>query len=102
MALLEPPMTDEHVGQLATDVAPGRVFLSGHVANPGDLSMVFLPLALGGFEAITDEEAAQVGQIYEYRHRANPDRTWNGMPVFSSLNYASVERLGESPCENRG
>ena len=47
------------------------------------VSMIFMPIALGGFADMSKEDADDVGMIYEYMDKAGP-RGVNGYPIFWS------------------
>lgn len=79
-----PAVSDAELKQVAQGIFAGTVFTSNHVAEPGDLQMVFLPLAFGCFSDVPREDLNNIGTMYEYLSEASP-RSLNGMPIFFSL-----------------
>jgi hypothetical protein len=86
-------LRDEELNQLAQDYHAGRVFTNQHVTSAYQVSLVFLPLALGGIPESVDHDS--IGMIYEYVDQAGPSSI-NGMPMFMSyrvLHKADLELL---------
>lgn len=84
------PLTDEEIKKLADDIYKGIVFTDRHIQNPGDISGVFMLLALLSEEQIEAFKANMPGMIYEYMDKAGP-MAINGMPMFLSLRFLSQE-----------
>ena len=80
--------TDDELKQLAVEIFDGKVFTDRHCNRSSDISMVFMPIILGAFSNMTEEERTDIGMIYEYLSEAGP-RSCNGMPMFTSLRYLS-------------
>ena len=76
-------MNDEEIRQFVLDFVAGKIFTDRHVNDVDMLGMVFPVLALGGFGDVTEEEAANIGLIWEDINKAGP-RSVNGMPMFLS------------------
>lgn len=71
----------EQLTQLARDILANLVFTDRHCQSPSDISMVFLPIGLGGLQGLSPE---CVGMLYEYFNQAGPTSV-NGMPCFFSV-----------------
>jgi hypothetical protein len=85
-------MTDQELRLLAADIYEGRVFTDRQVEDSSDLPMVFMPIALGAFAEMTEEEFKQIGLIYEYLDKAGP-RAINGLPSFFSLRVLDIQYM---------
>lgn len=78
------PSVDE-LKEVARGLHAGQIFTDRHVANPqSDMTMVFMPLALGALSECSKEDVEQIGMIYEWIDKAGP-RSVNGMPCFMSF-----------------
>ena len=93
--------TKEELKQIAIDLADGKIFSDRHIREGDSKSIgtVFMPLILGAFGDMTEEEqkAGKVTFIYEYLDKAGP-RSINGMPCFFScqiLNREETELMFE-------
>jgi len=84
------PLSEEEIGNLAEGIYRGSVFTDRHVHNPGDVSMVFMPLALIEGETLERLRKDPPGMIYEYMDKAGP-MAINGMPMFLSLRMTNQE-----------
>jgi hypothetical protein len=73
----------EDLKQLAKDIWAGTVFTDRHIQDFNIVPMVFMPLALGAIGDLSEEDAKDVGMIYEYLSEAGP-RSINGYPMFTS------------------
>lgn len=77
--------TDAELKAIAEDLYKDNIFCDRHCQSPQDIGLVFMPLMfLSPKQA--KELAANVGMVYEYRHKAMP-RCINGLPTFLSMNY---------------
>ena len=85
-----PNKTDADLRQLALDLVDGRVFTDRQAER--ELSMVFMPLALGALVEWTKEEIMEIGLIYEYLSEAGP-RSVNGLPNFFSMKMVNRHDL---------
>lgn len=83
-------LTDEEVKKLADDMYRGLVFTDRHIQNPGDISRVFMPLALLKKEQIEELKIEDPGMVYEYMDKAGP-MAIDGMPMFCSFRFLSQE-----------
>jgi hypothetical protein len=79
-------VADTELKSLAIDIFEGKVFTDRHCRTSSDISTVFMPIILGAFNEMTDEERKDIGMIYEYLSEAGP-RSCNGMPMFTSFKY---------------
>jgi hypothetical protein len=84
MAKLIANQAPEKLTEIATDIIGNRVFTDRHCQTQNDLSMVFMPLALGAFKDATDEWMNDLGMLYEYMEKVGP-RSCNGLPGFFSM-----------------
>lgn len=74
-----PRMTESEITELVTGLAQGRIYTGSQV--PSDLlSMVFMPLALGGLE---DIDVNTLGNVVEDIGKAG-ELSVNGYPIFMS------------------
>lgn len=78
--------TEEELKQIAIDLVEGKIFSILNLRSPNDVTMVFLPIALGAFNECTKEQIEDIGLIYEYLDKAGP-RAINGYPSFMSFQY---------------
>jgi len=80
--------SDDELRQLAVDLFDQKVFCDRFIMNctGTDLMMVFLPLALGAFEGMSEAEVEDINFFYEYYSEALPSSI-NGRPIFSSVNF---------------
>lgn len=80
-----PPKKD--LKQIAIDLYDGKIFCDAMISEHDGSRMIgaiFLPLMLG---AITSEEDAKdIGMVYEYLSEAGP-RSINGYPIFFSCKF---------------
>ena len=95
--------TDEEVRELALALFKGEIFTSAHLRNQSDVTMVFMPIALGCFSPQGDNNAEKfidevnsrpviedIAVVYEYMSKAGP-RSINGYPCFTSLSFLNKE-----------
>ena len=83
-------LAEEDIKKLAEDIYKGLIFTDRHINNPGDVSRVFMPLALLKKEEIEEFNAKPPGMIYEYIDKAGP-MALNGMPTFFSFRFLNQE-----------
>lgn len=85
-------LTSEEISQLAKDIHAGRVFTNYHIRGHlrEMVGSVFMPIVLGAFQDVSEEDKSNIGMIYEYMDRAGP-LSVNGMPTFFSLQLCSKE-----------
>jgi hypothetical protein len=82
-ALILPRMSDADLRKFVDDFTSDRIFSDRHFppgTDPGTVSMVFMPLALG---ALADSLNV-IGLFWEYTSEALP-RGVNGYPTFASV-----------------
>lgn len=86
--------SDSELKVLASDIFDGKIFTNRHLPNDGldNMEMVFMPIALGAFSKLTDEECNDIGLIYEYLDKASP-RSVNGYPTFMSFHVLNVREF---------
>jgi hypothetical protein len=84
--------TDQELKQLAIDIVDNKVFTDRHLRDgeSTNVYMVFMPIALGAFKDMTDEQKKGIGLLYEYYDKAGP-RSFNGYPIFMSVQILSVD-----------
>lgn len=86
--------TDLELKQIAADIYEGKIFTDRHIKNQKDLTFVFMPLMLGGFKNVPENDIKKIGLIYEYLDKAAP-RSINGMPCFTSLRFLLIDELDQ-------
>lgn len=72
------PKTDSDLKKIAVDLYEGKIFTDRHIQG-SEIQMVFMPIALGAFQNVSEEELKDLGLIYEYLDQAGP-RSINNMP----------------------
>lgn len=82
-----PRKTDEELNDLAKSVALGQVFITN---NEDGIRNAFGGLLI--FSDFTEEEAQQIGAMYEEYAKAGP-RSINGYPFFFSASFVHVDDL---------
>lgn len=92
----EVPVLDQKtLDGIAEQIHGGGIFCDRHIPNqPGAAELgkaIFLPLSFGAFSEWTAEEVKNVGMIYEYMSKADPERNVNGFPVFTSFQMLNNE-----------
>jgi hypothetical protein len=84
----------EELKQIAMDLVDGKIFSDRHLgeSNQSMLGSVFMPIVLGAFSKMTEEELKEgkVSFIYEYLSEAGPMAV-NGMPTFFSMRVLNKE-----------
>lgn len=80
------PLTDAELGQLALDLAGGRVFTDRDVRHAEDVPAVFMPLIFMDRRDLARLTVAMEdgAVLYEYLSRALPTGV-DGMPCFASM-----------------
>lgn len=84
-------LSEDELKQLAIDIKESKVFTDRHIdpkEDPGILASIFLPIALGAFAGIAQEQFQEIGLIYGYIQQAGP-RSVNGYPVFFNMQMLS-------------
>lgn len=82
--------TDEELKKLALDLWRGDIYSDRHLADPQELPMVFMPLAMMDKEQIGELQKLKPMFIYEYMSEAGP-RSINGRPRFFSFQHLNKE-----------
>jgi len=93
-----PEQTDDELRAFVDDVLSGRVFTSAQVPNEADLPLVFMPIALGCYADVPEEQLKEIGVLYAPMKAAAP-RTINGLPMFfevRALSRADWKRAREA------
>lgn len=85
------PKTDDQLKQIAADLYDDKIF-TDRQCNDREISMVFMPIAIGAFSGYSDDELRKIGMIYEYEDKAGP-RAVNGKPCFMSLQLLSRDEF---------
>ena len=75
--------TDEELKNVAIGIHSGTIFCDRQVQDENLLGNVFMPILLGALSEWTEEEAKEIGMIYEDLSEAGP-RGINGYPIFMS------------------
>lgn len=78
-----PRLDDDEIKKVARGIVEGHVF-TATMCPPDMLSMVFMPLGLGG---LSEFELDNVGNVYEWLDKAG-ERGINGFPMFMSCRLA--------------
>jgi hypothetical protein len=87
--------SDAELKQIAMDLYDGLIYTDRHIPDNENVARVFLPIMLGAFSNIVEEDLNKVGMVFEYMSQAAP-RSINGMPSFFSfqmLKREDVDRL---------
>lgn len=84
------PKTNEEIKALALDLITNKLFTDRHIENDQMIPTVFMPIALGAFQEVDNEELEKLGLIYEHLDKAGP-RSINGLPSFMSMQYLSKD-----------
>lgn len=79
-----PLLSDEDLREFVVGVLSNKYFLSYQVKNERDISLVFMPIALGAFAGWPEEALNNVGVLYSEYSKAFP-RTVNGYPMFGEF-----------------
>lgn len=89
--------TKEELKKIAMDIVDCKIFTHTMLNSHSDMGMVFMPIMLGAFSEMSEEEKNDIGLIYEYYSEAGP-RGFNGNPMFMScswLNKADTKEMFE-------
>lgn len=88
MSLNYTSKTPEEIKSIAFALLNNSIFTDRHISQdePHMLGSIFMPLALGAFKDLTEEEVQNIGLIYESLDKAGP-RAINGYPSFFSFQY---------------
>ena len=87
-------LTDEELETFIQDFLDDKIFTSAHI-HPDKvaqlLGLIFVPIGLGALKAYTEEEARNIGVIFEYKHLAKPEPSPLGTPIFITANVLHIE-----------
>jgi len=79
--------------QIAMDLVDGKIFCD-RMIREGDggrmIGAIFLPLMLGAIKS--EEDAKDIGMVYEYLSEAGP-RSINGYPIFFSCKFLRADEM---------
>lgn len=84
-----PRKTPEELAQFITDFLANKILTSEQI-QVHDIGHVFMTIGLGALATLTDDEAEQIGLVYEYYTNAGPI-SCDGLPVFLSAKMLHVD-----------
>jgi len=87
---LPPRVSKEKLKEFVLGVLDGTLFVSAQVKDKKILPIVFLPLALGGFEGWKESQVKNIGVFYARMSSALP-RGINGYPCFPEMRILHQE-----------
>lgn len=77
-------LSDDELRKFVREYLAGEIYTSDNVRNQNDITLVFLPAAMGAFSQYNPDSLNDIGILWEYMNKALP-RGINGMPMFMSL-----------------
>lgn len=84
-----PVKTDAELREFVCGVLDGTIFTSAQIPNQADLPLVFMPIALGCYADLTEEQVRTIGVLYAPMKSAAPRRI-NGLPMFFEVHALSL------------
>lgn len=80
--------TDDELREFVNGVLSGEIFTSAQVSDQSLLPLVFMPLALGCYSDVPEEQLKEIGVLYAPMKAAAP-RCINGLPMLFEVRAMS-------------
>jgi hypothetical protein len=82
-----PRLDSAEIKKFVLDFMAGDVFTDFHVTDKNLLPMVFMPLAMGGYESFSEKARSEIGCVYARFSDGTFPRSINGYPIFGSCAF---------------